>query len=120
MARYSAAGLANTAIGFGVIFALMAMGYNPYWSNIGGYFVGIVVAFFVNKTWVYKTQGRSTSHAMKFFVSIVIAYVCNLVMLKGLLQIDVWPYAAQIGAGVAYTCTMFILSTYWVFAGHAK
>jgi putative flippase GtrA len=120
LVRFSLVAIANTAVGYGVIFMLMALGANPYWSNLAGYTVGMTTAFILHRGWVFQAYGRLSSQSIKYSVSAMIAFFCNIAMLKVLIQIDVWPYAAQILAGVTYAGIVFLLSTYWAFATHVR
>ena len=120
IARFSLAGVANSALGYIMIFALMALGFDPYWSNLAGYAVGMLVAFALHKGWVYQAKGQLSSQSLKYSASVIIAYAGNLATLKSLIHIGVWPYAAQIGAGIMYTGALLVLSNFWVFTGHAK
>lgn len=118
--RFLLVGVANTALGYSVIFALMAAGFNPYWSNLAGYAVGMLLAFTLHKGWVFRAKGQLSSQSLKFAASVIIAYAVNLATLKCLIHIGLWPYGAQIGAGITYTASLLFLSSFWVFTVHAE
>ncbi|WP_052731731.1 GtrA family protein [Devosia geojensis] len=118
--RFATVGILNSGIGFLVIFLLMYAGIDPYVSNVAGYCVGFLVSFGLHKGWVYRSGGHVTPEAAKYVVAVAISYLLNMACLALLLNAHVWPYAAQVFAAVLYTGSMFVLSTYWVFAGRAS
>ena len=52
--RYSMVGLLNTLLGYGVIFALMALSISALVANAVGYAVALVLAFVLNRQFVFR------------------------------------------------------------------
>jgi putative flippase GtrA len=113
--RFSFAGIVNTAIGYGVIFAGLALGFSPYASNLAGYLVGLGCSFLLNKYFVFLAKGPSHRQAGRFLVAFGIAYLSNLALLHACLQAGIGDVAAQIFAGLLYLMVMYALSRAWVF-----
>ncbi len=117
--RFSLAGLANTAVGYTVIFLSMALGLGPYCSNIAGYGVGFLLSFWVNKIFVFRSQGKACGEMARFLVCFFTAYIGNLIVLHLLLMINLNTYICQVMAGVVYVMLMFGILKLWVFTGHS-
>ncbi len=113
--RYGAAGIINTVLGYGLIFALQALGASPYIANAVGYGVGFVISFFLQKRFVFGSSGRTSNEAIRFVVAFLAAYSANFFMLYVLLTAGINPYLAQIGGFGTYFVAMFLISKVWVF-----
>jgi putative flippase GtrA len=113
--RYSFAGIVNTAVGYGIIFGAMALGFSPYVSNLAGYMVGLCCSFLLNKHLVFLGRGSSLCEGGRFLAAFVIAYLLNLGLLHLCLKAGIGHFAAQILAGILYLIAMFLLLRTWVF-----
>lgn len=112
---FSFAGVINTAVGYAIIFSGMALGLSPYLSNLAGYALGLICAFFLNKMIVFAIRGDNKRQAGRFLVSFLVAYAANLAGLHAGLLAKFSAVLAQIMAGIIYFVVMFILSRIWVF-----
>jgi putative flippase GtrA len=113
--RFSLAGIANTAIGYAVIFAGLALGFSPYASNLAGYTVGLACSFLLNKYFVFAAPGGRRRQMGRFLAAFAIAYAANLALLHACLQAGIGGIVAQILAGVLYLGVMYALMRAWVF-----
>lgn len=113
--RFSFAGIVNTAIGYAIIFAGLALGFSPYASNLTGYMVGLCSSFLLNKYFVFWARGSRRMQAGRFLIAFGIAYVANLALLHACLRAGVGNFAAQVVAGVPYFAVMYVLLRLWVF-----
>jgi putative flippase GtrA len=113
-------GVANTAVGFAVILALeFGLGVGPHLANAGGYAVGLVLSFALNRRFVFARDGPVGRSAPRFAVAALAAFGIN----QGVLLLaDRWPgpgapsaVAAQAMAVASYTLALFALSRWWVF-----
>lgn len=114
--KYLLVGVANTIIGFGIIFIMMFCGFSPEVSNLVGYIVGIFVSYVLNKYFTFKKNKKSKKEFFKFALSMLIAYLLNfltLLICYRILNID--KYLSQIIAGVIYTLSGFIFSKFYAF-----
>lgn len=114
-ARYSAAGVINTAVGYAVIFGGMLCGLGPVISNALGYCVGFVVSFVQARSFVFRSQGRVVGDAIRFIPAFLAAFVLNLLTLRGLIERGVNPYVAQLGACFVFLGAGFFLNYLFVF-----
>jgi putative flippase GtrA len=118
--RFLLVGAANTAVGFGVTMALeFALGLSPQLANAGGYAVGAVLSFFLNRRFVFGTEGHFGPAAARFALGMLAAFILNQIVLlvlthrfgsKGLAAA-----ACQIVAMASYTLAFFVLCRWWVF-----
>lgn len=77
--RYTLAGGLNTAIGFAVIIGLLGAGIKDVPANAFGYAVGLLVSFFVNRSWTFsKTKNPDAREISMFLATFAIAYGVNL------------------------------------------
>jgi putative flippase GtrA len=123
--RFAVVGLANTAVGFGVIMALQfGLRAPPYLANAGGYAVGFVVSFTLNRRFTFADTGRPGPAAARFAVAALLAFALNqavLAVASGRLgHVGAAPVIAQGVAAVTYTVTLFVLCRLWVFRAFAS
>ncbi len=117
--RYGIAGLVNTAVTLVIIAGLEAGGINRQLANLSGYAVGLVIAFTLNRRYVFGGEHRAGA-AMRFIIAFVIAFIANqaiLFVVAATWPSDAWRDAGAQAAGIAtYSITMFGLCRRWVFA----
>ena len=113
--KFSYVGVANTVIGYAVIFSALAAGFSPYISNLAGYCIGIICSFYLNKIFVFSDGQSGVRAAPKYLIAFLISYSLNLFVLYIGEQVSFNIYAAQVVAGGAYFLSMFLLSKTWVF-----
>ncbi|HVJ39334.1 MAG TPA: GtrA family protein [Stenotrophomonas sp.] len=115
--RFVIVGVFNTAVGFGIIFACMyVLGLGAYLSNAIGYGCGLVVSYFLNKSFTFKSTVKGTSEAARFLLAFGIAYLCNFGVLYLCVRIaGLHEGVAQVIASVAYVSVSFFLNKYYVF-----
>ncbi|RYH06631.1 GtrA family protein [Tropicimonas sp. IMCC6043] len=114
--RYSWVGLLNTALGLFVIWGLMLAGLGPYAANVAGYAAGLVLSFFLNRTWTFRAQEAGWPVA-RFLCAFAIAYGANLTILT--LGLEILPgaaYALQPVAIGIYSVVFFLLCRFFVFS----
>ena len=121
LSRFALAGVANTAVGFLVIAGLdVGLGVNPHRANAAGYFVGLVLSFYLNRRFVFRAAKPAALAAPKFMAAAGCAFVLNQAVLAAASFLlgsgDIARLAAQGAAVATYTVTLFLLSRLWVFA----
>jgi len=112
--RYNLVGIANTIVGFSLVFSLMFIGVSATTSNIAGYAIGSIVSYFLNKKYTFKSLSNNRLQAVKFFSVLGVSYMFNFITLQWLL-IFINPYIAQIISAIVYTVSSFILAKFFVF-----
>ena len=122
LSRFGLVGLANTALGFGVIAALdIGLGVNRQVANALGYGAGMVLSFVLNRTFVFRSRDRSRATAPTFVASLLIAFCLNQAVLFVVSQVlghsTPERLAAQLVAMASYTVAFFLLCRLWVFRG---
>jgi len=110
-------GLVNTAVGYGTILALMALGLGPVLANAGGYALGICVSYLLNSRFTFARRNApgGTTRVLRFGIAVAIAWLINLAVLQLALRAMAPAYAQGI-AMIAYTLSFFLLSRSFVFA----
>ena len=121
-ARFAMVGVANTAVGFGVIMVLQfGLRAPPHLANAGGYAVGFVLSFTLNRRFTFADQGRLGPTAARFALAALAAFALNQAMLsvatRWLGHAGPAPVLAQAAAAVTYTVALFGLCRLWVFRG---
>lgn len=114
--RYASSGVANTLLGFFVIFAAMALGASPLLSNIAGYATGFLLGFLLSKKFVFRSNGHYVKESLRYLLAFIISFLCNILALHILLscaQMD--PVFGQLGAAIVYTVTMYLFVRFFVF-----
>jgi len=106
--KFIIVGIINTLVTLVVIFtAKSLLGINPYISNALGYVAGLTNSFIWNKAWVFHSDGRTGSEAMKFLLGFCICYSLQLLF--------VWSATTQTPLGeMEWNIKGFTLSGYGV------
>ena len=112
--RYNLVGVANTLVGFSIVFSLMFFGISAEQSNMIGYAIGAILSFYLNSKYTFKSKFTKLL-ALKFFGVLALSYLLNFLVLKWLLFSEVDPYLAQFFSAVVYTLSSFILMKVFVF-----
>jgi putative flippase GtrA len=111
---YNIVGIANTIVGFSIIFLLMFSGVSAALSNVIGYAIGAVLSYYLNKKYTFKSTDKSKMQAVKFFLVLGVSYVLNFLTLQWLLGF-LNPYLAQLFSAIVYTLSSFLLAKFIVF-----
>lgn len=116
MLRYLVAGLANTAVGYGVFLFLNAVvGVAPHASNAASYAVGLLVALLLNRYFVFQGARITPTAVWRFALGFGAAYTLNLLALSVGLALGLPPWLAQIFAMVTYTVSFYLINRAWVW-----
>ncbi len=111
---YNIVGIANTLVGFSIVFSLMFLGLSAIKSNAIGYFLGAILSYYLNKKYTFKSTIDNKMQIIKFFSVLFFAYILNLLTLQWLLGFSN-PYFAQFISAVVYTLSSFTLAKFIVF-----
>lgn len=111
---YNIVGIANTTVGFSIIFLLMFIGFSAIWSNAIGYAIGAILSYYLNSKYTFRSTSRGKIQAMKFFSILFISYLLNFLTLQWLLDF-LNPYLAQFISAIVYTLSSFLLAKLIVF-----
>lgn len=85
--KYCLVGVLNTLVCLGTIFICKSLlGVNPYLSNAIGYCVGVLNSFLWNRSWVFKSNGRFSREAIRFFIGCGVCYLAQLSVVMVLTQ----------------------------------
>lgn len=116
--KFIFAGVANTAIGYGVFLLLVTLlDMNPSYANAIGYVIALIAAFILNKTFVFNQSTTDRSTIPKFIVAFGIAFGINqLVLISGYRLAGLDPKIAQVFAMISYTVVFYILNKKFVFS----
>ena len=115
--RYGATGLANTALGYGLIMVCVyALGSSIIVANLVGYGAGWCLSYALNKRWTFQHAGSVGRSALGFLVLVALAFVGNLAVTIALTRAGL-PYpAAQILGTACYSVAVFAGLKWMVFA----
>lgn len=118
--KYIFAGVANTAIGYGVFLLLVTLfNMNPSYANAIGYVIALVAAFVLNKTFVFNQSTTDRGTIPKFIIAFSVSFAINqLTLLAGYRWIGLDAKIAQIFAMISYTLVFYILNKKFVFNGN--
>ena len=115
--RFGLTGLANSAVGWAVIFGGLWAGLSGLAANAAGYGVGLVLSFTLNRRFVFGVTGKvRTGEVLRFLAAFAVAYGANVAVrfaAQGVLGAD--NPLAQLPAIGAYIVIFFLLSQFVVF-----
>ena len=125
VARFGLVGLANSVLGFGVIAGLdVGLHVQPALANAGGYGVGVLFGFLLNRSFVFRSQGGYRSTGAKYFAMVLLAFALNQAVLfvaGKVLGSGSWQHLlAQLCGMGTYTVVTFVLCKVWVFKAPAE
>ncbi len=90
-------------------------------ANIFGYSCGLLLNFKLNSKWTFRYQGRLLPAFVKFAIVIIIAWVCNIVIvLTSISKFGVNPWIAQATGVIPYAVISYLGLKYLVFKNHSK
>lgn len=115
--RFGLTGLANSALGWAVIFGGLWAGLSGPVANAAGFGVGLILSFTLNRRFVFAVTGAVQGREVaRFLAAFAVAYGVNLGVLfaaQGVLGKD--SALAQLPAIGAYVVVFFLLSQFVVF-----
>jgi putative flippase GtrA len=117
--RFVLVGIINTAWGYGLIFGFMYLfSFPPTVSNALGYAISLVSSYLLHRLFTFRSKGGKRGEFVRFLCVFAIAYGANYIALHFLLARGINPYVCQIGAGVVYVVTSYLLGKAFVFKSH--
>lgn len=77
--RYGLVGLANTAVGYGLILVGLWLGMGDYPANAFGFAIGLCFSFFANRAFTFSRRGPIAAPEVgRFLACFALAYAANL------------------------------------------
>lgn len=115
--RFLLVGFFNTCLGYTIIFSCMyLLGLSPILSNALGYLIALLISFILNRTFTFRSRGRSSSELLRFLAVFAVAYCVNLAVLYELLKFSFTHEAvSQILAGIVYVILSYMMNKFLVF-----
>jgi putative flippase GtrA len=117
MLRFCVVGLINTCAGLAIIYLLKwFFGIADVAANAGGYAVGMLVSFTLNRRWTFRHTGAPLYAAMYFVPIFGFAYSVNLgIVLGSIRELGIDGYVAQALGMPFYTAVFYLGSRYVAF-----
>lgn len=123
--KFSLVGLSNTIISYFIYSVLIWLGFHYIFSNIVGFLISILNAFYWNNKYVFKKEVTTHSSLHGTFTKCFISYSVTNICLASLL-LYIWidlialsPYLAQL-INLCITVPLnFFLNKFWVFKNHS-
>lgn len=113
--RFCIVGALNTTITFVVFTILRHFDVALYLSNVLSYVAGVINSFLWNRTWVYRSEGKTWYvEALLFLLFFGICYSVQLLVFKTALRFLPEWLSQIIGMGT-YSVTNFLLNRIFTF-----
>lgn len=115
--RFALVGLANTAVGYGVILLLYyRFETGPVLANVGGYLIGVLLSYVLNRSFTFASHRPHVEALPRFSLAATACFVLNLIVLKFCMSVLTLPVAlAQALAVGTYTIAFYLTSRFLVF-----
>ena len=115
--RFAIVGLVNTAIGYGVILVLHYwLGLNATAANAGGYAVGALISYALNRTFTFSSNRPHLRTLPLFAITVLGCFLFNIIILHVGLAVLGLPIAlAQALAVGSYGLSFYLISRHVVF-----
>jgi putative flippase GtrA len=82
LVRFVLVGLANTAIGYGLILGWLRLGLGDYAANVAGFAMGLPISYGLHRHLTFRARNRATlSEALRYGTAFLIAYAANLAVI---------------------------------------
>nr|WP_314464610.1 GtrA family protein [uncultured Novosphingobium sp.] len=79
LARFVLVGLANTAIGYGLILGWLRAGLGDYAANLAGFAMGLPISYALHRHLTFRARHRaSTAEALRYGAAFLVSYAANL------------------------------------------
>ena len=116
--KYLSVGIVNTFIGFGVFLLLIGrLELRPEIANFIGYVVALIIAYSLNKIYVFNDFVAAPGAIFKFFLCFICSFLINQCVLILFYRImDFNAAIAQIPAMASYTLVFYFLNKTFVFS----
>jgi len=111
--RYYQAGIVNTAFGYGLYAAFVALGLNMYLAQIVAHMLGMTFNYFTYSRHAFHDSDVSKG---RFILSYAINYLLGLAALWIASQFIVSPYLAGFVAVIVVSLINYLILKNWVFS----
>ena len=115
---FSAIGVLNTAIHYGVFVSLYRIFMINYLLSSGiGYCCGLVNSYFMNRAFTFKMKNKkNVSEATRFLTTNIVALAVNLLLMKIVVgALNIIPEVSQVLAIFGSMVTNFLGNKFWTF-----
>lgn len=115
--KYIISGIINTAVGYGVFFLLVKItNLSPEYANAAGYAVALIVAFILNKVFVFNKSTFHRNLIPKFAFAFILSFTINQLVLIALYRlIGLSVEISQLCGMASYTLIFYLLNKNFVF-----
>ena len=119
MLRFGVVGLLNTALGYAVILAGLALGLGDIVANATGYAAGLVLGFFLNRQWTFtRADGFRAGTLLRYGGVFLVAYSINLAVVIAARSAGITESPLVHLAGICvYSVVFYLGSAHFVFVG---
>jgi len=111
--RFLAVGVVNTAVGYGTIFAALALGASYAAATLLGTTLGLIVSFTLNGRFTFRYSGNYTAAALKFAAVSYACYLAAFPLTKAALGTWSAPYLTADQTAAAAGCVIYTLLHYF-------
>jgi putative flippase GtrA len=120
--RYLLVGFVNTLFGYSLFLVFYKIGnLSPEYSNAASYMIALLLAYVLNRIYVFSDKSISKINLLKFIISFIVAYFLNFATLWLLLKTtETTTEIVQLIAMAIYTVTFYILNKFYVFRCRAS
>lgn len=115
--RYGVVGGFGTVLHLVIIFLLVEyFKLTPLVSSVAGFFIVLVVSYFLNRFWTFQTKNTNRFQFIKYVIVSLIGLVINVSIMYITIDILLWPYLlGAITMSFFVALTNFILNQVWTF-----
>lgn len=115
--KYAIVGVIGTSVqSLTLILLVEKMSANPLLGSVIGFIFSLIVSYFINVKWTFKTERKSSFFYKYMIVSISGLGINLLIMFLLVNLIGVWYIWAQMVVIVIVPISNFFLNRYWAFA----
>lgn len=116
--KYLIVGIVNTLVGYGAFFVLVrTLQVIPEIANALSYALALMIAFTLNKIYVFGRATATWRAIAKFIISFLLSFTTNqIVFIFFYRALGFSAEISQLPAMIAYTLIFYVLNKYFVFS----
>jgi putative flippase GtrA len=117
VAKYALVGATTTLVGYATVLTLQyAAQLSPHAANAGGYLVGWVMSYMLNRRYTFNSQRAHREGLPMFALGAALCYAINAVVLQlAIATLELPGALAQALAMLSYSVSFYLLNRHVIF-----
>lgn len=121
--RFAVGGVVGFLVDSGVLYALIALGMNPYAARVPSFLIAATSTWLVNRYWTFADRrgGHRAAEWSRYLVAMLVGgainYTAYATLLANSATVRAWPVLGVAAGSLAGMVVNYLSSHYWIFRG---